>query len=157
MEPVIFMFCLTLHNVEEVLCVTAWGMEMPHAGRMPEKKAFVFAVFGITVLGYFSAGLFALFPGNAYADYAFVGFAGALLVNALVPHLFFTIRCRKYCPGVLTGCFLILPFHGIILHNAATTRLPLAAILLSTLLVGAALLLCIIALKRIAKTMPLSK
>ncbi len=120
-------------------------MEMPHAGRMPEKKAFVFAVFGITVLGYFSAGLFALFPGNAYADYAFVGFAGALLVNALVPHLFLTIRCRKYCPGVLTGCFLILPFHGIILHNAATTRLPLAAILLSTSSVfGSALgVLCI--------------
>lgn len=137
MEPIIFMFCLTLHNAEEALWLTQWRTNtLPDNRRSPSKQHFIFAVIGITMLGYLSSGLYLLYPDNRLLELCFVGFAGAMLVNAVIPHILLTIRYRTYCPGVLTACFLMIPFNGIILYNAAATHLRISEIVISTVTVG---------------------
>ena len=150
METIIFMFCLTLHNMEEALWFTNWA-ENAMPKNLSKNEHFIFAVTGITILGYLSAGMFALFPDNKYFEYAFIGFVGAMLINAIVPHLLLTVRFRKYCPGVFTGCFLIIPFHLIILLNAANNRMKVSEIIISTFAVGVILLGTIPVLKSLAK------
>ena len=150
METTIFMFCLTVHNIEEALWMPDWRAKtMPR--RSPQKEHFIFAVLGITVIGYLSAGLFAFYPDNQHLEYAFVGFTGAMFINAVVPHLALTIRYRKYCPGVMTGCFLIIPLHSMILYNAANSHLKISEILIATLIVCAVLLGVIPLFVRLAK------
>ncbi|MCL2544608.1 MAG: HXXEE domain-containing protein [Clostridia bacterium] len=152
MEAIIFMFCLTLHNIEEALWLTDWQKQnMPNSRRTLQKEHFIFAVLGITVLGYLAAGLFALFPDHVTLAYAFYGFVGAMLINAIVPHLLFTILYRKYYPGVLTGCFLIMPFHIILLLRAASEKGSVVEIMIATLAVGLILLGSIPVFERIAK------
>lgn len=152
MEPIIFMLCLTLHNTEEALWLTKWRERvMPQSRRAPENQHFLFAVLGITLLGYLAGGMFALFPGNPYLERIFLGFVGAMLINALVPHLLLTIRYGQYCPGILTGCLLILPFHSMILYNGAMDRVSIGEIIGSTVVVGLLLLAAIPLLERLAK------
>jgi hypothetical protein len=151
MESVIFMFCLTLHNIEEALWLTEWRIKtIPDSRRSPEKEHFIFAVLGITVSGYLVAGLFALYPNNQYFEYAFIGFVGAMLVNAIVPHILLTIKYKKYCPGVFTGCLLIIPFHIIILCNAANDH-SVSKIIIATVVVGIVLLAAIPFFETLAK------
>ncbi len=153
MEPVIFMFCLTLHNIEEALWLTEWRLKtMPNSRRSPQKLHFIFAVLGITILGYLASGLHIMYPTNSMIEFCYIGFVGAMLVNAIVPHLLLTIRYKKYCPGVLTGCFLLVPFNSIILYNAVTSYLNVSEVLIATIAVGVLLLVSIPVFERIAKT-----
>lgn len=152
MEAIIFMFCLTLHNIEEALWMTEWQKKtMPNSRRAPKKIHFVAAVLGITALGYLSAGLYMLYPDNQYLEYIFIGFVGAMFINVIVPHLALTIKFRKYCPGVFTGCFLILPIHSLILHNALITHAKVSEVIISTLVVGGLLLAAIPVFEGLAK------
>ena len=148
MEAIIFMFCLTLHNIEEALWFPDWlNKTMPNR-KQTSKEHFTFAVIGVTILGYLAAGLYALYPNNRYLEYIFIGFVGAMLINAIVPHLILSIYYRKYCPGVFTGVALIMPLHSIILYNADT---KISEILISTLVVGGVLIGAIPVFKGLAK------
>ena len=151
MEAIVFMLCLTLHNIEEALWLTDWQSKtMPNNHRTPNKNHFAFAVLGITILGYLSAGLYLLIPNNQYLEFAFIGFVGAMLINAVIPHLVCTIKYKRYCPGVFTGCLLIAPLHLTILCNAVNSHLKVSETVLSTLVVGAALLVLIPCFKWLA-------
>ena len=153
MAPIVFMLCFTLHNIEETLWLPGC-MAKTFPKRMHTKKEhFIFAVLGITILGYITAGLFALYPDNQLLEYAFIGFVSAMAINAVVPHLLLTIRYRKYCPGVLTGCFLIIPLHTVILSNAVNSRMKVIEIVIATVIVGLLLLGAAAVLKAVAKKM----
>ena len=155
MEAIIFMFCFTLHNIEEAL----WGVEwkaktMPNSRIKPNQKTFNFALLGVTILGYLAAGLYLLYPDNKYFEYAFIGGVGFLIINAVMPHLIMTIVFRKLCPGVLTGCFLIIPFHIIILNNAVNRGFMIIEIIVATASVAAILLtifLIAVLIKRLSR------
>ena len=140
MEPIIFMLCLTLHNIEEALWFPEWTVRnLPN--RKPTQKAhFIFALIGITTLGYLAAGLHALYPSSQYFAFIFIGFVGAMTINAVFPHLLLSIRYRSYCPGVFTGCCLIIPLHLIILSNMADNHMKFHEIIISTVIVGGVLL-----------------
>ncbi len=141
MEAVVFMFCLTLHNIEEALWWTDWQIQtFPNSRRTPKKRNFIFAALGITILGCLASGLYLLIPNNQYLEFAFVGFVGAMLINAVIPHLVCTVKFKRYCPGVFTGCLLIIPLHLAILYHAVNTHLKVSEIVISTLVVGVILL-----------------
>ena len=63
---------------------------MPHR-RSLGKKYFIFAVIGITILGYLTSGLLIIYPDNAMFEFCFIGFAGVGLVNTNVPYLLLTL------------------------------------------------------------------
>ncbi len=152
MEAIIFMFCITLHNIEEALWLTDWRKKhMPDNQKVPAKEHFIFAAMGITILGYMAAGLSLLYPDNLWLEYAFIGFVGAMLINAVVPHLLLSFIYKSFCPGVFTGCFLIMPFHIIFITNALNTRLKAIELIIATGVVGLILLLAIPLLQRFAR------
>lgn len=119
-----------------------WRKKYMPGARLHSKNSFRFAVLGITILAYLAASLYLILPERRYAKYAFIGFAGAMLINAIIPHVALSLRYKCYCPGTFSGLFLIIPIHFIIIYNAAS-YLPLNEIILSTLAVGAALIGCI--------------
>ncbi len=152
MEPIVFMFCLTLHNIEEALWLTQWqSKHMPNARRIVQKEHFIFAAVGISVLGCLAAGLHLLYPDEPCFKYAFAGFVGAMLFNAIIPHLLMTIIHRSYCPGVFTGLCLILPLHSLILVKLAGQDFGVKEILVASLVVGLILIGCIPVLNSLAK------
>jgi len=141
MEAVIFLLCLTLHNIEEALWFTDWRTKnMPNKRKAYKKEYFIFAVLGVTILAYLFVGLFVFFPNNVYLEYIFIGFVGAMLVNAIIPHLLLTITYRKYCPGLFTGCCLLIPFNIVILLKAASKNIGILEMIISTFIIGAILL-----------------
>lgn len=152
MQAIIFMLCLSLHNVEEALWLTEWQRKvMPNGRRSPQKAHFIFATIGITILVYLASGLHILFPNQMFFEYCFIGCVGAMLVNAFFPHVLATIAFRSYCPGVFTGISLLIPFNSIILYNAVTSHLKISEVLFSTLFVGLVLLGSIPLFESIAK------
>ena len=151
LEPIIFIFCLTLHNIEEALWLPDWINKAMPKRKQTNKEHFIFAVIGITILGYLAAGLHLLYPQHQYFGFAFIGFVGAMLINAIFPHLLLTIRFRKYSPGVFTGCCLVALLHLIILNNAANSYFKVSEIVISTAIVGAILLGAIPVLKWMAQ------
>ena len=95
--------------------------------------------------------MYVLYPDNTVFEYAFIGFVGSMLINAIMPHLFFTIIYRRYCPGIFTGCFLIVPFHIVILVNAANNNLVMTEMIVSTIIVSLILLSSIFIFEKLAK------
>lgn len=152
MEAIVFMFCITLHNIEEALWLVDWQAKHNKFNRrICPKEQFVFAALGVTLLAYLVAGLHMLYPDNMWFGYAFVGFVGAMLINAVMPHLLLTIITRSYCPGVFTGCFLIVPLYSIILTNAVDNNMKIVYVILATVIVGVVLLVAIALFKLLAR------
>lgn len=61
--------------------------------------------------------IFALLPSRLNAFFVLTLFAAAQFFNAFY-HLLWTIVFREYCPGVVTGFVLYIPFVSIILWFA---------------------------------------
>ena len=141
MEVIIFLFCFTLHNIEEAIWAVEWKTKtMPNSRIKPNQNLFNYALLGVTILAYLASGLHLLYPDNEYFEYAFIGGVGFMLFNAVMPHLILTIVYKKLCPGVLTGCFLIIPFNIIILNNAVNSGLEIIEIFIATAIVAVILI-----------------
>jgi len=58
-------------------------------------------------------------PGSVGA-YLLAGYAVAMLLNVLVPHLLATVALRRYMPGLATALILNLPVTILLLQHALT-------------------------------------
>jgi hypothetical protein len=139
-----FPLAITLHNIEEALWLPQWSK---HAGRFHppvEKNEFYFALIVITAIAYLSTFLTVLFPDNMYVTRLFYGFLGAMIINAIFPHLVATIVLKKYAPGLLTGLFLIIPVNSILIYRAVMIELiSIIEIVITTIALGAIFILAI--------------
>jgi hypothetical protein len=139
-----FPLAITLHNIEEALWLPQWSK---HAGRFHppvEKNEFYFALIVITAIAYLATFLTVLFPDNMYVTRMFYGFLGAMIINAIFPHLVATIVLKKYTPGLLTGLFLIIPVNSILIYRAIVIELiSILEIVITTLALGAIFILAI--------------
>ena len=52
--------------------------------------------------------------------YLLFGYAFAMSVNALIPHLIASVVMRRYMPGTATGVLLVLPLGSVLLWRAVT-------------------------------------
>ncbi len=129
----LFLFGITLHNTEEALWLPQWSRLAGTFRKPVTRNEFIFAVIVITMLAYMAAGLFFLFPGIPVFKYAFLGFAGGMIVNVILVHLLSTVLIRKYSPGLVTGIFLLVPIDTLILINAIDTGITnIYGVILST-------------------------
>ena len=96
---------VTVHNVEEMVWLP--GFAHPPALRWDvPARAFRFAAV-VVALAFWAAAL-ALDAGLPVEPLV-AGFALAMILNALVPHLALTVALRRYHPGTATGLFLVAP------------------------------------------------
>lgn len=93
------------HNVEEAWWLEAWGRP-PGPARGVTPGAFRFAAGGVAVLA--STPALALWAGWP-AEGVLAGVAGAMVVNAVTPHLALTLWTRRLQPGTATAWLLVVP------------------------------------------------
>jgi len=114
----LFALAITLHNAEEAWLLPAWSRS---AGRWhPPVGAweFRFAVGILTVLAYLVAGLSASGGKGSVGAYLLAGYALAMLLNVVFPHVLATIALRRYTPGTATAVLLNLPLTVLLLSTA---------------------------------------
>lgn len=137
----LFMFNITLHNIEEGLWLPQWSQYAKKYHKPVEKGEFHFALIIITALAYLAAGLFMFFPEVLIIKYIFVGCVGMMILNVFLPHLAATIVLRRYAPGLITGILLNLPLNSLIIIYMIKNKLvnPYQAVL-STVIVAIVIL-----------------
>lgn len=137
----LFIFTITLHNIEEGLWLPQWSQFAEKYHKPVEKKAFHFALVVITTLAYLVSGLFMFFPQVLVLKYFFIGYVGTMIVNAFVPHLVSTIVLKRYAPGLVTGIFLNVPLNSLIIDYLVRSKIVnLYEVIFSTVVVAIVLL-----------------
>ncbi|MBI5034195.1 MAG: HXXEE domain-containing protein [Chloroflexi bacterium] len=135
---IFFPLAITLHNLEEALWLPRWSHHAKRFHPPVEQNEFVFAVIVVTLLAYLSTFLAMAFPSVFILRLIFFGVLGMMILNAFVPHLAATIVLRRYCPGLVTALFLMVPVNSVILYQAIVDGLlQWLELGLSTLVVAA--------------------
>jgi hypothetical protein len=105
----LFPAVVTLHNLEEAIWLPAWSQTAGRLFRPVAPRVFRFAVVFLTVLVYLLAWMTIRSGRQSIWAYATLGAMAATLINAVAPHLVFSIAMRRYMPGLVTGLFLNIP------------------------------------------------
>ncbi|MGG3890775.1 HXXEE domain-containing protein [Metabacillus fastidiosus] len=154
-----FCFAITLHNIEEAIWLPEWSKGVSKFHKAVTPNEFYFAVIVITSLAYLSSFYYLIFPQSHIVKWVFTGFLGSMIINAIFPHLLLTIIMRKYAPGLATGILLNIPISSFIIqYMLANDMLSIKELIISTVVVGAVLLLLIPVLFKIGgRISPVSK
>ncbi|MCM2474823.1 HXXEE domain-containing protein [Rhizobium sp. CG5] len=112
----LFAAALTLHNLEEAVYLPAWTRSAPTWFAKAGAFEFRLAAAFLTVLGYGAALLVS--TGSGVALYFLCGYALAMLMNVLVPHVVLTLWQQRYMPGTATAVLFILPAAALLLQAA---------------------------------------
>ncbi len=115
---IFFPLAITLHNIEEALWLPRWSRYAKRFHPPVEQNEFVFAVIIVTMLADLSTFLAMAFPAVLILRLIFFGVLGMTILNTFVPHLVATIALRRYCPGLATALFLMVPVNSVILYQA---------------------------------------
>jgi hypothetical protein len=114
----LFPVAITLHNLEEAIWLPAWSK---HAGRWHREvrpPVFRFAVSVLTVLAYAVTSWSVSEGPETVATYLLCGYALAMLLNVLFPHVIASIALRRYMPGLGSALLLNLPVTFLLLKQA---------------------------------------
>jgi hypothetical protein len=113
----LFALAITLHNLEEALWLPRWSQSAGRWHRAVAAGEFRFAVGVLTALAYVAAGLSAVAGKESAGAYFIAGYALAMLMNVLFPHLLATLILRRYAPGTATALLLNLPITVLLLYQ----------------------------------------
>lgn len=114
----LFPIAVTLHNLEEAIWFPAWSKAASGWHQPVEVSEFWFAVTILTALAYLVTGLSIRLGRNSWATYLLVGYAFAMLLNVLIPHVLATVLLHQYMPGLATALLFNLPIMSSILYLA---------------------------------------
>jgi Na+(H+)/acetate symporter ActP len=112
---VLFALGATLHNLEEARSLTDWARAHLKLGFAPDARIYWAATSAVSVAIWLAAIGVIVRPDNQQFVYAISGFAFAMAVNAVVPHVALSLATRSYSPGTATGMLLNLPLGGLLL------------------------------------------
>lgn len=114
----LFVLAVGLHNLEEALWLPAWSQR---AGRWHFPVGAVEFRFAVAVLTVAAAAvaLAANIGGKgSVGAYLVSGYALAMLLNVVFPHVLASLILREYAPGTLTALLLNLPVCALLLEHA---------------------------------------
>ncbi|CCQ95069.1 putative integral inner membrane protein [[Clostridium] ultunense Esp] len=150
---ILFLFAITLHNLEEALWLPAWSNHASKFHKPVGKSEFYFAVIFITSLAYLSTFFYLFFPKSMLAKYILIGFLGSMIMNTIFPHLLATIVLKSYAPGLLTGILLNIPINSLIIYQFFQSKeITFTELFVSILVVGGVLFSLIPVLFKIGKS-----
>jgi len=113
----LFALAITVHNIEEALLLPDWSKTAGKWHRPVGVREFRFAVSVLTVLAYGAVGWAHLCGKESMGAYALSGYALAMLLNVLLPHVIATAATRRYAPGTLTALLFNLPVTILLLRQ----------------------------------------
>jgi hypothetical protein len=99
----LFVAAMALHNLEETIYLPSWpGFGL--GGRIKISAfAFGFAANALTVLAIVCAVMAQISGPGGLGMYLICGFALAMVLNVVFPHLLQTLWTRSYAPGTATS------------------------------------------------------
>lgn len=145
----IIAWCFTagvlVHNLEEARALPAWSLGERRWYRPVDAWEFRVGVIVVSALLLACALWVTEMPDGRAARLAFSGYAIAMMLNAIVPHLALSLLEGRYMPGTATGIAFNIPLGGWWLarmqgDGVATRDLVIAGV------IGSAVLLAMIPL-----------
>lgn len=117
----LFALGVTAHNLEEAVFLPAWARD--HLRLWFEPNSMIYWMLGslVSVIVWLAALGVMIWPGDPNFRFALAGFALAMAVNAVFPHLALSIATRSYMPGVGTGLLLTLPLGGLVIGDLVSS------------------------------------
>jgi len=119
LRALIILFCVavTAHNLEEAFYLPAWS-GVPEQFRKP--NAFIFSVVMLTLLLYLTAFMSIKRACKGGWIYFLNGYALAMFLNALVPHLLASLYFQSYAPGTASSVLLVMPAAIMLMRKSCT-------------------------------------
>jgi len=123
LTAILFGVSVTLHNLEEALFLVGWSRTHLKLWFTPDPKIYevltslVSLVIWIPIVGVW------VWPQNVRLQAALAGFALAMAVNAVFPHLLLSVATRSYSPGAGTGVLLNLPLGTWLIREQLNTHM----------------------------------
>ena len=114
----LFVAAVAVHNLEEAIWLPAWSRRAGKWHQAVAPSEFRFAVVVLTALAAGAAGLATTQGKQSVGAYLLSGYALAMLLNVIFPHLLASFVMRRYMPGTLTAFALNLPVTAALLHAA---------------------------------------
>jgi hypothetical protein len=116
-----FVVVVAIHNLEEALLLPKWSGSAGRWHAEVGETEFCFAVTVLTIM----AALFAILAveRSEVGIYLLCGYALAMALNVLFPHVAATVALRRYAPGTATAILLNLPVCVMLLIAAGHEHL----------------------------------
>src|SRR5690606_1529477 len=105
----LFVGAVALHNLGEAVWLSAWSRTVARWHTPISEFAFRFAVAVLTLLAAGAAWLALAQGPESLGAYIVSGYALAMLINVILPHVAATVALRSYAPGTATALILIAP------------------------------------------------
>ena len=113
----LFAIAITIHNFEEAIWLPAWSKKAGFFHHPVGIFEFRFAVTVLTLLAYIMAYLSMTGGKGSIGAYLVSGYALAMLLNVIFPHLLATLVMQRYAPGTATAIVLNLPITFMLLYQ----------------------------------------
>lgn len=113
-----FVIAIGLHNLEEAIWLPAWSLRAGRWHAPVGAREFRFAVAVLTALAALAFALALMQGPESFGAYFLSGYALAMLLNVVAPHLGATLAMRRYMPGTATALLLNLPVTALLLRAA---------------------------------------
>jgi hypothetical protein len=114
LTAILFGIGATLHNLEEAMFLVSWGRAHLKWSFTPNPKIYWVGTSLVSVVIWIPVIGVGVLPQSTQFRYALCGFAIAMAINAVLPHLVISIVKRSYSPGTGTGLLLNLPLGWVV-------------------------------------------
>jgi hypothetical protein len=114
----LFVAAVAAHNAEEAIWLPTWSKTASKWHPPVTAIEFRFATAVLTLLAIL-AGALAGRGSESAGAYLVAGYALAMLLNVLFPHLLATLALRRYMPGTATAVLLTMPASAALLWKAS--------------------------------------
>lgn len=114
----LFVLAVALHNLEEALWLPAWSQRAgrwryPVGAREFRSAVVLLAAAAVAAVLLANSG-----GKGSVGAYLVSGYALAMLLNVIFPHVLASVTLREYVPGTLTAVLLNLPVCALLLEHA---------------------------------------
>jgi hypothetical protein len=124
----LFVLAIAAHNLEEAVWLPAWSQRTSSRGAWLQRSGrwrhpvgafeFRFAVLVLTAAAAAAALAASLGGKGSLGAYLVSGYALAMLLNVVFPHVLACLALREYAPGTLTALLLNAPACALLLELA---------------------------------------
>lgn len=121
MTAILFGVGVTLHNLEEAIYLPAWLRSNITLVFEPNKQIYRIVTSLVSVVIWVPIVGVCLWPEGSRFQSVLSGFALAMAINAVLPHLAWSLLKRSYSPGTATGMLFNLPLGVLLIRGQLST------------------------------------
>jgi uncharacterized membrane protein YoaK (UPF0700 family) len=122
LTAILFGIGVTLHNLEEAMFLADWSRSHLKLRFEPNPRIYWVLTSLLSVVIWIPVVGVCVAKESSSFQTALSGFALAMAMNAVLPHLMISLVKRSYSPGVGTGMLFNLPLGLLLIHEQLSDR-----------------------------------